>query len=137
MKKIFTTKALSIVMTIVLSAMIISMGFTTSFAITSEKYKLSSACESYANSSHILGDVSGDGRVSSGDAVLVLRYEAQLIQLSPEQIVAADVTADGRVSSGDAIKILRYEAQLIDSLTENTEVGKKDDETKDAVIKWN
>ncbi|MEG2081496.1 MAG: leucine-rich repeat protein, partial [Oscillospiraceae bacterium] len=61
------------------------------------------------------GDVNFDGKITSADAIAVLRAEAQLIELSSLQKEQADVTKDGRVTSGDAIKILRYEAQLISS----------------------
>ncbi|MEG2396674.1 MAG: leucine-rich repeat protein [Oscillospiraceae bacterium] len=63
-----------------------------------------------------LGDVTGDGKVTSGDAIAVLRAEAQLKKLTAVEFTAADVVKDGRVTSGDAIRILRYEAQLIPSL---------------------
>ncbi|MEG1834713.1 MAG: leucine-rich repeat protein [Oscillospiraceae bacterium] len=96
------------------------------FTITGSK---GSAAEKYAQDNNfifvditppaptrMLGDVTGDGRVTSGDAIAVLRAEAQLRTLTAEEFTAADVVKDGRVTSGDAIRILRYEAQLVPSL---------------------
>lgn len=57
------------------------------------------------------GDVNGDGKVNSTDAVLILRYAAQLgVDIDT---AAADVNGDGKINSTDAVLILRYAAQLI------------------------
>ena len=57
------------------------------------------------------GDVNGDGKVNSTDAVLILRYAAQLgVDID---MAAADVNGDGKINSTDAVLILRYAAQLI------------------------
>jgi len=60
----------------------------------------------------IYGDVTGEGTVNIGDAIKVLRYDAKLESLTPQELVAAEVTGDGAVNIGDAIKILRYDAKL-------------------------
>ncbi len=57
------------------------------------------------------GDVNGDGRISSIDAVLILRYLAKL----PNDVFdadAADVNDSGDISSLDAVLILRKLANL-------------------------
>ena len=57
------------------------------------------------------GDVNGDGKVNSTDAVLILRYAAQLgVDIDT---AAADVNGDGKINSTDAVLVLRYAAQLI------------------------
>ena len=61
-----------------------------------------------------LGDLNGDGTINAGDAVLVLRFAAELTNLNDEQLRAGDVNADGVVNVGDAVLILRYAAGLID-----------------------
>ena len=55
---------------------------------------------------HLLGDADGDGEVSSGDAVAILRY---LAAYEVENFVAeaADFDGDDTISSGDAVAILR------------------------------
>ncbi len=67
-----------------------------------------------ASSEAVYGEVSGDGKINSDDAVLILKYAAQLIDGSgfavPE---AADVDGDGKINSDDAVLILKYAAQLL------------------------
>lgn len=60
----------------------------------------------------IYGDVTGDGIVDVGDAIKLLRYDAKLETLTPQEMIAAEVTGDGIVDIGDAIKILRFDAKL-------------------------
>lgn len=61
------------------------------------------------------GDLSGDGEVSVGDVILLLRSIARSTALTPEQIAAADVNGDGAVNVVDAVLIMRFCARLIDS----------------------
>lgn len=60
----------------------------------------------------VKGDVNGDGEVNSLDAAQVLKYDANLIDLSDEQKVRSDVNGDGEVNSLDAAKILREDAGI-------------------------
>lgn len=53
------------------------------------------------------GDVNGDGKVDSMDALLALRYSVGGVQLQADQIARADMEGDGRVSAMDALAILR------------------------------
>ena len=61
-----------------------------------------------------LGDVNGDGIVNTGDAVMILRFAAGLVQFDETQTKAADTTGDGNVNTGDAVLILRLAAGLIE-----------------------
>ncbi|MBQ9949432.1 MAG: choice-of-anchor J domain-containing protein [Clostridia bacterium] len=61
-----------------------------------------------------LGDVNGDGIVNTGDAVLILKYAAELVTLDTTQLTLADTTGDGTVNTGDAVLILKYAAGLIE-----------------------
>jgi len=63
--------------------------------------------------SALLGDVDGDGAVTIKDAVLVLRFDAQLPDVALDLSVA-DVTGDGMVNITDAVWILRYDAKLVE-----------------------
>ncbi len=58
--------------------------------------------------SFILGDVSGDGKVTAYDAALVLRHVVGRIELSVTQQKAADVTLNDRITAFDAARILQY-----------------------------
>ncbi|MBR1811986.1 MAG: bacterial Ig-like domain-containing protein [Clostridia bacterium] len=58
------------------------------------------------------GDINRDGKVTSADARLALRYSALLMRLDEEQIVLGDIDGNGKVSSADARKILRHAARI-------------------------
>lgn len=61
----------------------------------------------------ILGDVNADEQVDSADAREVLRYSAEMSELSQEQLDAADVNRDEAADSSDAEMILQYAAEVI------------------------
>jgi hypothetical protein len=58
------------------------------------------------------GDVNGDGRIRSNDAILTLRISAGMMTATEDQEWAADMNDDGRIRSNDAILILREAAGL-------------------------
>ncbi len=53
------------------------------------------------------GDVDGDGMITSGDALAILRYSVGLQDLSDEQKTHADIDGDGEINSADALAVLR------------------------------
>lgn len=59
-----------------------------------------------------LGDVNGDGKINSEDALAVLKYDVRIAQ---EVFVeeAADVNKDGKVNSEDALDILKHDVKLL------------------------
>ena len=59
-------------------------------------------------------DLNGDGKVNTGDAVVILRYVAELVQLNDEQLAAGDINADGTINVGDAVLVLRHTVGLIE-----------------------
>ncbi len=61
-----------------------------------------------------IGDPTGDGTITSQDAVFVLRSAAGLETLDDDLRTACDVNGDGSVNSADAVSILRYIAGLKD-----------------------
>lgn len=61
------------------------------------------------------GDVNGNGKVNTGDATQILRYDAGVVDFTEAQLTAADVSGNGKVNTGDATQILRYDAGIIDS----------------------
>ena len=67
------------------------------------------------SSTFTLGDVNEDDKVDFLDAIVVLRHDAEIIQLTDNQMKAAEVNKDGKVDFLDAIMILRYDAEIIDS----------------------
>ena len=67
------------------------------------------------SSTFTLGDVIEDDKVDFLDAIVVLRHDAEIIQLTDNQMKAAEVNKDSKVDFLDAIMILRYDAEIIDS----------------------
>ena len=67
------------------------------------------------SSTFTLGDVNEDDKVDFLDAIVVLRHDAEIIQLTDNQMKAAEVNKDGKVDFLDAIMILRYDAEIINS----------------------
>ena len=64
-------------------------------------------------SSIVPGDVTGDNKVNTGDAVAILKYAAEMISFDETQLKAADVTGDDKVNTGDAVAVLKYAAGII------------------------
>jgi hypothetical protein len=62
----------------------------------------------------VYGDANGDGVADSTDAMLVLQYDALLIEDGEIDVTACDVNGDGSVDSTDAMLILQYDALLIE-----------------------
>ena len=62
------------------------------------------------------GDVDGNGKVDSMDALMVLQAAANMVQLNETQTKAADVDGTAGVSSMDALVILQYATHLWDAL---------------------
>ena len=72
------------------------------------------------NGSKIIGDVDNDGRITSADALLVLRNSVGLEFFSDEVKKLADVDKDGKITSADSLDILRYSV----GLSRNNDIGK-------------
>lgn len=64
---------------------------------------------------YTLGDVNMNDTVDLPDAVLILKYIAELENLSDNEINAADVNRDGVVDLPDAVLIMQYIAEIISS----------------------
>ena len=58
--------------------------------------------------SYIYGDVTGDKKINSSDALRTLMHSTGLTTLKGDQRSAADVNADNRINSSDALLILNY-----------------------------
>lgn len=66
-------------------------------------------------SAKLKGDINGDSRVNSSDALLVLQYSVGSVKSIDK--TAADVTGDGRINSSDALMILQISVGTLDTST--------------------
>lgn len=58
------------------------------------------------------GDLDGDGQITAGDALAILRASAGMTELDPELTVIADVDGDGSITANDALAVLRNSAGI-------------------------
>ena len=63
----------------------------------------------------LLGDVDGDGNISTGDTAAVLKASAEMISLSGTEKASADVNGDGSADTKDAVLILQYASEKTDA----------------------
>ena len=56
----------------------------------------------------VLGDVTGDGTVNSGDLLKIVKYLKGTITLNDNQKSASDTTRDKQINSGDLLRIVKY-----------------------------
>jgi beta-glucosidase len=61
----------------------------------------------------LVGDVDGDGLITTSDSAALLQYAAESRGLSVDEAAAADVNGDGEVDTSDAVQILQYAAEKI------------------------
>lgn len=54
------------------------------------------------------GDCNGDGKVNSADALKILKYSVESVNLNEIELTAANVTNDADINSADALQILKY-----------------------------
>ena len=59
------------------------------------------------------GDLNGDNKINTSDAVVLLKAAAGMITLDENQIAAGDCNGDGKVNTSDAVMILKYAAGMI------------------------
>ena len=69
------------------------------------------------------GDIDGDGEITAGDAILALRFAAEIQIPTDTQKSAADVDRDGETTAGDAILILRRAVGLIEAFPKPAVAG--------------
>ncbi len=55
-----------------------------------------------------LGDINGDGSITSSDCIMLQSAITGAVRLSQEQIVAADVSRDGSVSASDYVSLTLF-----------------------------
>lgn len=106
-------RTLSVIIAICL---LMTFALTTAFAVgntNSDDTKLSLDA---AEPEFIIGDVDGDGTVTSSDAVMIQKYLAGIIDLDDMQKSVVDTNGDGKINIFDATRIQKYVAGVIDEL---------------------
>ncbi|MBR6407332.1 MAG: hypothetical protein IKS19_01885 [Clostridia bacterium] len=63
--------------------------------------------------SGILGDINGDKKVNTEDALIALKAAVGIVSLDAAQKAVADVNGDGAVNTEDALLILKYSVGII------------------------
>ena len=62
---------------------------------------------------YTLGDVNDDGAIDASDALRVLQFSVELIDLTETEQLAANVNGDANIDAGDALMILQCSVELI------------------------
>ena len=65
------------------------------------------------NENILMGDANSDGKITSNDARLILRFSAKLEKFTEKQKEICDINKDGSVNASDARIALRLSAKLV------------------------
>ena len=60
-----------------------------------------------------IGDLNGDGKINTADAVIILKIAAGMIAQDENNSLSGDCNHDGKVNTADAVLILKYAAGMI------------------------
>lgn len=82
-------------------------------AVQSEVNEAVEALTLKITQARLMGDVNGDGEITTGDTTSVLKAAAELTVLSAEEAESADVNGDGKTDTSDAVRILQYASEKI------------------------
>ena len=66
--------------------------------------------------SGVMGDVTGDDKVTMGDVVKLARAVSGYTKLSEQETQLGDVTRDGKITMGDVVKVARYVSGYVAAL---------------------
>lgn len=64
-----------------------------------------------------LGDVDGDGTITTRDALMLLQAANDLLNLTDEQFLRADINGDKVLSAAEALRILQYVSGKVTTIT--------------------
>lgn len=88
------------------------------------------------NGYYYLGDIDGDGEVSSSDARTALRYSVGLEKLSPDRLPYANASFDNDITAADARVILRTSVGLEEKKIRSYEISISDGESCEKAKKY-
>nr|WP_305119677.1 MULTISPECIES: leucine-rich repeat protein [unclassified Ruminococcus] len=61
----------------------------------------------------VLGDVTGDGKITIADAIMLQKHIANIVTISGDALIAADVDKSGSISIADAIMLQKHIANIV------------------------
>lgn len=64
-----------------------------------------------------LGDVDGDGTITTKDALMLLQAANDLLNLEDDEFLRADINGDGELSAAEALRILQYVSGKVSTIT--------------------
>lgn len=64
-----------------------------------------------------LGDVDGDGTITTKDALMLLQAANDLLNLKDDEFLRADIDGDGELSAAEALRILQYVSGKVSTIT--------------------
>ena len=64
------------------------------------------------------GDVDGDGKITTKDALMIVQAINDLLNLTEDQFMRADLNDDGELSSAEALRILKYVSGKVTTIIE-------------------
>lgn len=64
-----------------------------------------------------LGDVDGDGTITTKDALMLLQAANDLLNLKDDEFLRADINGDGELSAAEALRILQYVSGKVSTIT--------------------
>lgn len=64
-----------------------------------------------------LGDVDGDGAITTKDALMLLQAANDLLNLKDDEFLRADINGDGVLSAAEALRILQYVSGKVSTIT--------------------
>ena len=64
-----------------------------------------------------LGDVDGDGTITTKDALMLLQAANDLLNLKDDEFLRADINGDKVLSAAEALRILQYVSGKVSTIT--------------------
>lgn len=110
-KRCFTNKMLTTVVVIVMDEKKVYAGYigdSRLYYFNNNKIKFQTKDHMSEYKTYAVGDVNGDGVITTDDKFLVEKYLAKLVDLDQNQINAADTNGDGEITISDATAIEKF-----------------------------
>lgn len=82
---------------------------------TGAEFTVTDESGTYTYTIVVRGDITGEGKINSSDALAVLQHAVQSVVITEDaKINASDINFDGKINSSDALAILQISVGLVD-----------------------